>query len=285
MPAMCGSTPEKVSFEIAHSTATVSHTSVCTALELAEEYGITLWIAALLDPEPITHGTNDPKKLIKSPPTYKMKSMANGVGRTPDKGTATKRSTRGARSMRSESPTSTRPKATPRSRRTAKTPRKARGEELASVDENASVQDESVNGDKVTVEVENTVVPDAKNEEAVESTKVNVTMPSDHPDLHLDDPKKAMEVARQMTNQAKEIGEPSGATRKSKRKAEAMVEADDEVGLEGPSSRAAKKSKPAETQLRKERMRNRALTGIAASLAVGYVCPICNPLSTLLTDV
>jgi hypothetical protein len=30
-----------------------------TALSLADEYGIKLWIAALLDPEPITHGTSE----------------------------------------------------------------------------------------------------------------------------------------------------------------------------------------------------------------------------------
>ena len=42
----------------------------CAALELAEEYGIKLWIAALLDPEPITHGTGDPAKSISSPPPF-----------------------------------------------------------------------------------------------------------------------------------------------------------------------------------------------------------------------
>lgn len=50
-----------------------------TALSLADEYGIKLWIAALLDPEPITHGTSDPKKSIQSPPTFSMKDPVNGL--------------------------------------------------------------------------------------------------------------------------------------------------------------------------------------------------------------
>lgn len=40
------------------------------ALELADEYGIKLWIAALLDPESITHGISDTPQAIKSPPPY-----------------------------------------------------------------------------------------------------------------------------------------------------------------------------------------------------------------------
>ena len=54
------------------------------ALELADEYGIKLWVAALLDPEPITHGTSDPKKQIQSPPAYRMKEALNGLGRSPE---------------------------------------------------------------------------------------------------------------------------------------------------------------------------------------------------------
>ena len=87
-----------------------------TALSLADEYGIKLWIAALLDPEPITHGTSDPKKSIQSPPTFSMKDPVNGLGRSPEKPDG-RRSTRG-RSLRSASPmkkdTPSRKFATPR---------------------------------------------------------------------------------------------------------------------------------------------------------------------------
>jgi hypothetical protein len=94
-----------------------------TALSLADEYGIKLWIAALLDPEPITHGTNDPKKSIQSPPTFSMKDPINGLGRSPEKPDG-RRSTRGTRSLRSASPMK-KDLQTP-SRRIIATPRKGR---------------------------------------------------------------------------------------------------------------------------------------------------------------
>ena len=68
------------------------------AVELAEKYGISMWIRALLDKEEITHGTS-PGKLIRSPPEYKFKEMANGGTRSPEKkATEGRKSTRGRRS-------------------------------------------------------------------------------------------------------------------------------------------------------------------------------------------
>ncbi|KAK4494138.1 hypothetical protein PRZ48_014436 [Zasmidium cellare] len=251
------------------------------ALDLADEYGIKLWIAALLDPEPITHGTSDPKKAIKSPPPYEMKEMANGVGRSPEKpspakSNAGRRSTRGARSIRSESPTLEKPKPTPRK---IASPRKRRGGRAATlepVDEDGSVKGDAVNGaheDTVKVQIENTLVPDDKGDEQVESTKVNITMPSNHPDMPIpNDSAEMMQKAKEAVTEARKVDAPR--TRKGKRKAEEMIDEDDEVGLEGPSTtRPVKRQRAAEIELRKEKIRRRAFAGIAASLALGYLIP------------
>ncbi|KJX94978.1 apses transcription factor like protein [Zymoseptoria brevis] len=247
------------------------------ALELADEYGIKLWIAALLDPTPITHGTNDPtKKGIKSPPAFHMRD-ADALGRTPGRaspGTTTKgkRSVRGAnsRSMRSESPTKA-SKPTPRKIATPRKPRKGRGA-LASVDETASVAGESVNGENgesVRVEVETTTVPGVNGDE--ESTKVNITMPANNPDLEI--PHNAEEMlakARQMVREAADMnGETSTKSAKGKRKAEDMVDEDEAKRLSGP----VKKPHLGDVPARKQRIIQRAAIGMGASLAIGALIP------------
>lgn len=245
--------------------------TVCahTALELADEYGIKLWIAALLDPEPITHGTSDPKKSIKSPPPYHMKEMANGSGRSPEKptpakGTAGRRSARGTRSMRSESPTMEKSK-TPRK---IATPRK-RGKRAATL-EPVEEDGKAVNGakgDTVKVQIENTTVPGEDGDEEVESTKVNITMPSDHPDMPIPkQPTKVVEKAGEAVKEAVKIDNKRG-----KKRGRGEVDDDDEEVESSTSPRPAKRPRPAETELRKEKIRRRALAGIAASLAIGSV--------------
>lgn len=249
-----------------------------SALALADEYGIRLWVAALLDPEPIAHGTgSESHHSYKSPPPYQFKDMVNGTGRSPEKKAPaeSKYSTRGRRSasVRSESPgaqtrTPGRPKATPRTRRTRGT--------LSRVDESASLGSDSLNGDArlppvretVKIEVETTTHQSGDGDEAEESTKVNVEMPLGHPDLPIpNDTTQMLKEARRMVAEAERLGGP--ATGKGKRKAEEMVDEDDEVGLQAPVP--AKKARKIEVELRKERIKRKAVTGIAASLAIGYV--------------
>lgn len=246
-----------------------------SALNLAEEYGIKLWIAALLDPEPITHGTNDPKKSIQSPPTFSMRESINGLGRSPEKPDG-RRSTRG-RSLRSASPQkkdpSTRKFATPRKTR------KPRGtlkfdDDAAAIAEEAA---ESINGELATatarqstenvkVEVETVLKPSPEgDEEEIESTKVNVEMPAGLPELQLpNDAQDMLAKARAMVHEAEKINGTSSA--KGKRKADDMAEDDEELELLPP-----KRVKAVQTELRKEKIKRRAITGIAAGLAFGYV--------------
>ena len=192
-----------------------------------------------------------------------MKDMVNGTGRSPEKKTGGRRTTRGAGSVRSESPT----KKTPA--RKIATPRKSRKGRGAA----ASVEPEAVNGEQeqgtVKVEVEETSKPgDGEDEPETSTTKVKVHMPTDHPDLKLPgDTEGMLAKAREMVAEAEKIA-PGPSTSKGKRKADEIFYADDEV-----AARPAKRANTVEMELRKERMKRRALTGIAASLVVGYVYP------------
>lgn len=164
--------------------------------------------------------------------------------------------------MRSESPT----KKTPA--RKIATPRKTRQPR------GKSAGPESVNGDahdNVKVEVETEIHPTSDGGEE-EQTKVTIDMPAGHPDLELpNDTEGMLAKAREMVREAERIGGQS--TSKGKRKAEEMLDDDDEVGLEGPG--ATKRIKQVELELRKEKLKLRALAGIGASLAIGYVCCSC----------
>lgn len=226
-----------------------------SALVLADEYGIRRWIEALLDPEAITHGTSDPKKGIKSPPTYRIKDMSNGTGKTPAKKSGGRNSVRGAKDDASpESPT----KKTPaRKTATPRKPRKSRGK---------SAEPDAVDGETAKVEVETETKPSLTSEEEVETTKVNVEMPTGHPDLPLpEDTPGMLEKAREMVKEAGKIAVTT--TGKAKRKVKEMTDDDEDVPLSpGPE---AKRQRTATLELRKERLRRRAMMGIVGSLAIG----------------
>ena len=248
------------------------------ALALSDDYGIRHWIIALLDPEPITHGTSDPNKNIQSPPSYKIADMANDSKKskspTPKK-TGGRKSVRGARSESPVKKTPARKIATPRKPRTTR--RKADAE-----DEAASMQGENVNGEaaaqaeeKVKIEVESAAQPTANGEDEVEQTKVNIEMPASHPDIEVpDNAQDMLAQAREMVDEANKLngtGASTGTVRgKGKRKADEIAVDEDEAvpAAAGPET---KRAKTVQVELRKERIKRRALTGIAASLAIGYV--------------
>ena len=272
-----GSTRSKVSFyrEFHKLPAECSH-ELPTALDLADEYGIKLWIAALLDPEPITHGTSDPKKSIQSPPPFSMKDPVNGLGRSPEKPDG-RRSTRG-RSLRSASPMKK-----DASMRKFATPRKTRQRGTLKFDEKAAAIAEeaadSLNGElahanarqsteNAKVEVETVLEPSPDGDEEIESTKVKIEIPAGLPELQIpNDPQEMMAQARAMVHEANKINGASSSSANGKRKAEEMAE-DDEEELE---LLPPKRVKAVQTELRKEKIKRRAITGIAAGLAFGYV--------------
>ena len=264
------------------------------ALELAKDYGIAAWIVALLDPMAIQA---DEKKAISPPPKYKFTSNEQTFLPPP-----TSTPGRGRGRPRATSPTKKDKMTSPRKRMTkaakeanATTARQASESlqaalDAASVAESESVEPPSINGetpasppkkaskkhakdddDKVKVKVQSAVEKDGDIETT--HTTVSVQMPPGSPELPLPETTEEMVAkAKEMVEEAKKLeGESSKSS--SKRKAEALDDEDDTDGLlNGAAAQPAKKTKLMEQEVRKQQVRNRALMGVAASLAIGYVC-------------
>lgn len=315
------------------------------ALQLAEEYGITQWITAMLDNKKIeTNNTKDqPPKAISPPPKFLL-PQASLAAPTPS---------RVNRSLRSASPSKI---ASPR--KTGPTPRKTKAaskagstdshtkaankslqqalkqaatagesdvstpepsEPRASVapedtpngveKEDVGVKNEDVNGEaaaeepKVIVTVEKNV--EVKDEVETTKTHVEVEMPVGFPELPLPEDGAAMIAkAKEMVDAANlkeeaarkaasvEVSLPrrsklaAKAARKApngelslsksfKRKADELEEDDDaESGADyGSIVAPAPKKAKIETELKKEKVKTRALIGISATLAIGAMIP------------
>jgi hypothetical protein len=99
------------------------------------------------------------------------------------------------------------------------------------------------------------------------TTKVKIEMPGGSADLPLPESPEAMiQKAKEMVEEAKKL-DGEGSDRASKRKAEELDDEDDEEwdGVLQP----AKKTKLLEQEIKKEKVRKRALFGVAATLAIG----------------
>jgi hypothetical protein len=320
------------------------------ALELAEEYGIAVWIRALLDPTPIevnNPGKDATPKTISPPPTFLLptESLAPppAVGINAKTGEALRRSRRSVSPSKIASPT--KKIATPRKKKIAvadshtsaanKSLQQALKAASAVAEDAVSVADteeskqedvESVSEPKSTPSKAQTASPEPKRKgraaaaaekaepkvtvhvdkevevkDDVETTHthVEVEMPAGFADLPLPEDTEAMIAkAKEMVEAAvhadaaamaasAEAG-PSKGTRKSKRKVE-EVEAETEGEAAGEGEEGEKEAGPAakrvkvESELKKERVKTRALIGISATLAIGYVSAICIPIFAILS--
>lgn len=186
-----------------------------------------------------------------------MEDAANGA-KTP----GGRRTTRGARSMRSESPSKA--KATPRKIATPRRPRRTRGT-TAEPEEPVVPETNGTSAPKDTVRLEVETTTGVNGEE---DTKLKVEMPTNHPDLKIpDNTEDMLEKARQMVAEARKI-DGTITREKGKRKVDEAIDEEDEIEAEA-ASRAAGRVRPNEVELRKEKIRRRALTGIVATLAAG----------------
>ncbi|KAL5352127.1 hypothetical protein ACLOAV_002072 [Pseudogymnoascus australis] len=294
------------------------------ALELADEYGIRVWIKALLDPTPIVvnpKGDTTPKK-ISPPPTFLLapEDLAAPTGSTGRSGEALRRSRRSVSPSKIASPlkktiatprklkqkaaaeesastssknlqqalkSATKPETSPSSSLVAEKEdetaspepkRKSKAAKAEVVKAGAAKADaETEKEPKVTVQVDKEVVVEGGVETT--HTHVEVEMPAGFAELPLPEDTEAMiakakemvEAAVKADEAAKEAAEGEAGpskpvAKKVKRKAE--EEAEKENGGEAPAKRAK-----VESDLKKEKVRARALIGISATLAIGALIP------------
>lgn len=253
------------------------------ALELADDYGMTEWIKALLDPTEILQSPSSARKQITAPPKFDL--SIEGVklpppGRTPGRG-----STR----IRSQSPSKiaspVKTKASPRKRQTKAQKEAAIANANAAsaslqsaLDDAASTAGASsttavepqtpstaspaLNGEMVRVEVDQSV--DIQGNTETTHTNVTVEMPAGSPELPLPrDTEKMLETAKKMVEEAKALESSPKISRK--RKVEEVEPSDLDAEL---PVQPAKKARVLEEKLKREKVRTRALVGVTATLAI-----------------
>ncbi|KAI1502378.1 hypothetical protein F5X99DRAFT_379276 [Biscogniauxia marginata] len=271
------------------------------ALALAEEYQITPWICALLDPTDIaiTNAPESPPKRITAPPKFDAPLPLQPLLAPP-----TPSSLRSTRGRRSASPTKKRAIASPRKRSTRVAASQSSATETPSIKEASEPPTNGIKAEDTastaatdeisikTIEKEPAVVFAPAEEEPkvhikvgqevefnagikTTNTAVEVELPvTDEPSP--EEAARMIEEAKEMVKiAAAESASVSESNAKGKRKAdEIAVDDEDEENKEdaAPEEPRSKKVKT-EVQLRKERVRNRALVGLSATLAVGALIP------------
>lgn len=269
------------------------------ALALAEEYKIVTWIRALLDPAQIHVSTSADGSSISAPPKFDLSKTATTLA--PPTPSSIPRSTRGRRSV---SPTkeSKRGTASPRKRAT-KSKVKAIDAVVETTDlpngtsetkhddvvlktsefEPAIVLDPREEDPKVKVDVKETVTKNKKGGETKTiTTEVELPLPTAGEPPTAEAISKMMEAAKDMVK-AQNEGEstpkktPSKeSAKKSKRKAGDISISKDEKDEDGKLVKEeeprAKKART-EVELRRAKVKNRALLGIGATVAVGALVP------------
>lgn len=270
-----------------------------SALELASDYGLEHWIRALLDPTDIQSSPTSAKKGISEPPKFELPAKMKDVRLSPP-ATTGKRS----RSARASSPSKSTParvKASPKKRQTKKEKEanaayanaasaslQSALEDAASIAEDTPAPESVVNdteepesslaaspridgelatpaspsSDKVRVEVDQEVEVNGDTE--VTHTNVTVEMPAGLPELPLpQDTESMLAQAKEMVEKAKQLESSPKISRK--RKVEEVEPSDLDAEL---PVQPAKRARLLEEKLKREKVRTRAVFGVAASLAV-----------------
>lgn len=281
------------------------------ALLLAEEYKITPWIRALLDPSkiPVATGADTPPKSISAPPKFDLVKAQQPTLAPPVPAVALRRS------RRSASPTKT-------TRRATASPRKRSTRTKVEAVEIITEKVDEVNGEaletghseivmkstefepaivlepreedpKVKVTVDEEITKDAEGVETKHiTTEIELPLPTAGEPPTAEEIAQMMETAKEMVQQQKEevkqveeaaaveeaakteeeIEQP-GSSKKSKRKAVDISVGEEEGEQSSQESQVeeqprAKKVKT-EAELRKEKVKNRALLGLGATVAIG----------------
>lgn len=261
-----------------------------SALKLAEEYQILPWIKALLDNTPIEVNLpkDGPPKPINPPPAFFNMPQEPLAAPTPSRG----------RPRRSASPSKiASPKKTTGTTRPRKTKKEGSIEPSTKlISKNLQNASKATSDEEKTIEVQaiaeafeetkdEPVEPvvrvkvdtdvEAKGETEITHTHVEIEMPAGSAELPLPEDTEAMIAkAKDMVDAAVKAQAEKGQAvvsgelpKRTKRKAKEVDEDGEEEGAIAPAP-AAKKAK-VETELRKERVKTRALIGISATLVVG----------------
>lgn len=247
------------------------------ALELAEEYHILPWIKALLDNTPIeVNPTKDHSpKSIRSPPSFLLpqESLA-APAPTPSRG----RARRSASPCKIASPRKT--AGSTRARKTAKaTPEDEEQPSARVASKNlqkalkaaAPEKQETEAGEEAVVRVNVDIDVEVKGDVETTHTHVEVEMPAGSPELPLPEDTEAMIAkAKEMVEAATKNTNGENSS-KPKRKADELEE--DEENEEGDGEAVPAKKVKVESELKKERVKTRALIGLSATLAIGAMIP------------
>ena len=251
---------------------------------MADEYGLAAWIAALLDPSPVTQPEDLKKgaheKAISPPPKFKFTAGDKAHLPPPNGTTPLRAGTPKARGRpRAGSPVKDGSPVKASAKKPTKKQKEAAAKEAsealnaqingipASIEEESKA-DEGSDDKKVKVNVESTTETHGGTETT--TTNVHIEMPKGSKELPLpDNPEEMIETAKNMVDEAKKLDGVSKLSI-SKRKAEELDDDDDGEGAD--ESQPAKRARLVEQQLKTARVRNRALVGVAATLAIGYDC-------------
>lgn len=233
---------------------------------------------ALLDDAEVAEIKNpdDLTKSISPPPKFTFK--ANDIKHLPPPN-ARNPTPRARGRPRASSPSkngTTKTSGTPRKPRSTKASNSASAATLreaatslqSPLENSASVADsESVDGERVIVEIESNVQVNGEGETT--TTNVKIDMPSGSAELPLpQNPEEMIEKAKEMVAEARKIeGDSSNKSKSLKRKAEVLDDSEDEAA--DNELQPAKKARILSQELKKERVRKRALIGVVATLAIG----------------